>query len=495
MWSEWPLGLVPFSFQHSTDPLARPIWINDCHSAFDDKHRFARINRSQLFMGIPRTRRVDVSTSWNVAIEQQSTSLSFDARPLLMLNSCFFFASRENSRVKKRKVAYQPWYSLGWCARDCRGRVECARAEWQTCSTVKTIENKKKKKNLKGNKAHLNLPKSRLRGPVRGRRYRICRNFCRWKWPELHCLFCRRKNSIYIPILSRLRIWLMSRYCALDYYYPQARSVKTIKCGWSAVRSTNLTQVKFSQCRIACLKRALWAPEKLASISYGMTPKSQMRSFRAVAARLARIFPVDRRDVPLVLRFFLLVFGLVFDLDLLVFLTLAWRDRFLSLDGLSDRPVSDTDESSSNNSSSRSFFFRCLNEKDGKRVERRWVKIKEIGQREWSRAIHSQLLILFQTRKGNWVSCILAIFSLDSPPPHSHLFWLTLSRLYSFFSFCALLLSFSCCLFLFLPSSLFWDDDAYLARTEKILPSQSTGGTREREGGSWMPSSRLKTLG
>ena len=34
--------------------------------------------------------------------------------------------------------------------------------------------------------------------------------------------------------------------------YPQGLSVNTIQLGWSSVRSTNCTQVKFSQCRMAC---------------------------------------------------------------------------------------------------------------------------------------------------------------------------------------------------------------------------------------------------
>lgn len=43
--------------------------------------------------------------------------------------------------------------------------------------------------------------------------------------------------------------------------YPHVLYVNTMKLS-SSVLSTNVTQVCFSQCLIACLNMALWVPEK-----------------------------------------------------------------------------------------------------------------------------------------------------------------------------------------------------------------------------------------
>ena len=46
----------------------------------------------------------------------------------------------------------------------------------------------------------------------------------------------------------------LSLQLASKNFYPQGRSVNTIQLGWSSVRSTNWTQVKFSQCLMAYKK-------------------------------------------------------------------------------------------------------------------------------------------------------------------------------------------------------------------------------------------------
>lgn len=216
--------------------------------------------------------------------------------------------------------------------------------------------------------------------------------------------------------------------------YPQARSVKTIKCGWSAVRSTNLTQVKFSQWRIACLKRALWAPEKLASISYGMTPKSQMRSLRAVAARLLRISGFSTAAcLTLALRLFLLT--LVVDLVFGLLVVLSSLERWglplwlLSFD-------CDTDESNSNSSSSRSLFLRRLQIKR-KKSWRKWrlnngIEELRLGERAGKRekkiykgsATSPTASYWFASdMEGNRVSCTPAVrFSPENCVPSFCLF-------------------------------------------------------------------------
>ena len=75
------------------------------------------------------------------------------------------------------------------------------------------------------------------------------------KWKNQLCVFVYKKygkyQSVSLERFIKHKSFFSEEWRLFFCTHPQGLSVNTIQLGWSSVRSTNWTQVKFSQCLMA----------------------------------------------------------------------------------------------------------------------------------------------------------------------------------------------------------------------------------------------------